>query len=96
MVFPRGAVVKNLLANAGDAGDTGSILGSGRSPEVGNGNPLQYSCLENFLDREAWRATVHEVTKSRTRLSTSQATKTISLGRKLDKQTKKQEMMMSS
>ena len=74
----------------------GSIPGSGRSPEVGNGNPLQYSCLENFLDREAWRATVHEVTKSRTRLSTSQATKTIILGRKLDKQTKKQEMMMSS
>ena len=74
----------------------GSIPGSGRSPEVGNGNPLQYSCLENFLDREAWRATVHEVAKSQTRLSTSQATKAIILGRKLDKQTKKQEMMMSS
>ena len=57
MVFPRGAVVKNLLANAGDAEDTGSILGSGRSPEVGNGNLLQYSCLENSMDRVVWRAT---------------------------------------
>ena len=46
MVFPRGAVVKNLPANAGDAGDTGSILGSGRSPRGGNGYPLQYSCLK--------------------------------------------------
>ena len=64
MVFPRGAVVKNLLANAGDAGDTGSILGSGRSPEVGNGNPLQYSCLENSVDRGAWRAAVQGVAKS--------------------------------
>ena len=65
MVFPRGAVVKNLLANAGDAEDTGSILGSGRSPEVGNGNPLQYSCLGNAMDRGAWQATVHGATKSR-------------------------------
>ena len=46
-------MVKNLPASAGDAGDTGSVLGSGRSPEVGNGNPLQYSCLENSLDRGA-------------------------------------------
>ena len=44
--FPGGAEVKNLLANAGDAGDSGSIPGSGRSPGGGNGNPLQYSCLE--------------------------------------------------
>ena len=51
-------MVKNLPANAGDARDTGSTPGSGRSPEVGNGNPLQYSCLENFMDRGAWQATV--------------------------------------
>ena len=63
-------VVKNLPANAGDARDTGSIPGSGRSPRVGNGNPLQYSCLENSMDRGAWRATIHGVTKSQTRLST--------------------------
>ena len=69
MVFPRGAVVKNLLANAGDAGDTGSILGSGRSPEGGNSNPLQYTCLENPLDGGAWRSTVHGVTKGQTQLS---------------------------
>ena len=54
MVFPGGAVVKNLPASAGDAGDAGSIPGSGRSPEVGNGNPIQYSCLENSMDRGAW------------------------------------------
>ena len=53
-------MVKNVPANAGDQG---SIPGSGRSPEKGNGNPLQYSCLENPKDREAWQATVHEVTK---------------------------------
>ena len=51
--FPRGAVVKNLPANAGDSGDMGSIPGSGRYPRVGNGHPLQYSCLENFMDRGA-------------------------------------------
>ena len=49
-----GAVVKNLPASARDARDMGSIPGSGRSPGVGNGNPLQYSCLENFIDRGAW------------------------------------------
>ena len=53
-----------------NAGDAGSIHGSGRSPEVGNGNLLQYSYLENFMDRGAWQATVHGVTKSQTRLST--------------------------
>ena len=67
--FPDGAVVKNLLASAGDARDTGSIPGSRRSPRVGNGNPLQFSCLENSTDRGAWPATVHRVAKSRTRLS---------------------------
>ena len=61
--FPGGAVVKKSPANAGDAGDTGSIPGSGRSPGGGNGNPLQYSCLENSMDREAWWATVDEVIK---------------------------------
>ena len=50
--FPGGSVVKSLLADAGDAGDAGSAPGSGRSPGGGNGNPLQYSCLEN-LHREA-------------------------------------------
>ena len=54
-------MVKNLLANAGDAG---SIPGSGRSPGEGNGNPLQYSCLGNPMDRGAWRATDHGVAKS--------------------------------
>ena len=48
-------MVKNLPANAGDARDMGWILGLGRSPGRGNGSPLQYSCLENFKDREAWR-----------------------------------------
>ena len=52
-------MVKNLPANAGDAGDTGLIPGSGRSPGGGNGSPLQYSSLENPMDREAWWATVH-------------------------------------
>ena len=50
-------------------GDLGSIPGSGRSPGEGNGNPLQYSCLENFMDGGAWWATVHGVAKSQTRLS---------------------------
>ena len=58
-LFPDGTVVKNLPANAGDARDTGLMLKSGRSPEGGNGNPLQYSCLENYMDRGAWWATVH-------------------------------------
>ena len=57
-------VVKNPPANAGDIGDVGSIPGLGRSPGGGNGNPLQYSCLENPLDRGAWRAPVHGVAKS--------------------------------
>ena len=64
--FPRGSAIKNLPANARDAGDTGLIPGLGRSPGVGNGNPLQYCCLENSIDRGAWRATVHGVAKNRT------------------------------
>ena len=66
-------VVKNLPASAGDVRDSGLIPGLGRSPGGGNGNPLQYSCLENPMDRGAWQATVHRVAKSRTwmkRLST--------------------------
>ena len=64
MGFPGGAVRKNPSANAGDARDVGSISGSGRSPVVGNGNPLQYSCLENSIDRKARQDTIHEVTKT--------------------------------
>ena len=59
----------NLLSNSGDTGDSGSIPESGRSPRVGNGNPLQYYCLENPLDKGAWQATVHGVAKSLTQLS---------------------------
>ena len=69
MDFPGGTVIKNLLANAGDTGDPGSIPGSGRSPGVGNGNSLQYYCLENRLDRGAWRTIVHGFAKSQTWLS---------------------------
>ena len=61
-------VVKNLPANAGALRDTGSIPGSGRSPWGGYGNPLQYSCLENLHGQRNWRATVHTVANSWTRL----------------------------
>ena len=61
-----GAVVKNSPANAGDWKDMGLIPGSERSPRVGNGNPLQYSCLENSMNRGAWRATVHGIRESNT------------------------------
>ena len=67
--FPGGAVVKNLPANAGDKRDAGSVPGLGRSPGGGHGNPLQYSCLENHMDRESWWATVHGVAKSWTRVT---------------------------
>ena len=63
--FPGGGVVKNLPANAGDTRNAGSIPGSGRSPGVGNGNPLQYPCLENSIDRGSWQATVHRVARVR-------------------------------
>jgi len=59
-------VVKNLPANGGDIRDTGSIPGLGKSPEERHGNPLQYSDLENPMDRGAWWAIVHRVTKSQT------------------------------
>ena len=58
-----------VKASACNVGDLGSIPGSGRSPGEGNGNPLQYSCLENHMDRGTWWATVHRVARSRTRLS---------------------------
>ena len=64
--FLGGSAVKNQPANAGDSS---SIPGSGGSPVIGNGNPLQYSCLVNTMDRGAWQAIVHGVTKSQTRLS---------------------------
>ena len=64
--FPEGSDSKKSTC---DAGDTGSILGSGRPPEEGNGNPFQYSCLEKVMDKGAWWAIVHRVAKSRTQLS---------------------------
>ena len=67
--FPDSLVVKNPPANAEAVRDESSILRSGRLPGEGNGNPLQYSCLENLMDRGAWRATVHGVSKSWTRLN---------------------------
>ena len=66
MGFPGGLEDR---ASACNEGDPGSIPGFGRSPGEGNGNPLQYSCLENPMDRAAWWATVHGVAKSQTRLS---------------------------
>ena len=66
LAFPGGSAVKNPPVNAGD---TGSVPGPGRSPGEGNGNPLQYSCLENPMDRGAWQATVHGVAKSQIQLS---------------------------
>ena len=61
-------MVKNLPANAGDIEDEGSIFGLGRSPGGGHGNPLQYSCLENPMDRGLWKAMVHGVAESQRRL----------------------------
>ena len=66
MGFPGGSDGKESACNAGDLGST---PGSGISPEEGNGYPFQYSCLENSIDRGAWQATVHGVTKSGARLS---------------------------
>ena len=73
------SVVKNLPTSAGDTRDTGLIPASGRSPGGGNGNPLQYSCLGNPMDRGAWRLTVRGVTKSYTRLFNN--SRPLSLGR---------------
>ena len=80
--LPDGAVVNNPSANAGDIRGAGSVTGLGRSSGEGNGNPLQYYCLENAMDRGAWRATVHGVAKSQTRLSTHTHTHTTGLHKK--------------
>ena len=77
IMFPGGSDGKEFACNIGDMG---SITGLGRSPGVGNGNPLQYSCLENSMDREAWRATVHGVAKSRTQLNNCHYTTTAPWG----------------
>ena len=69
MGFPGGLVVKKQLANSRDTEDMSLTPGLGRSPGGGDGNPLQYSCLGNPMDRGTWQATVHGVPKSQTRLS---------------------------
>ena len=67
--FPGDSVVKSSPASAGDVGGVGSIPGLGRSPGEGNSKPLQYSCLDNPMDREAWGGYSHRVPKNQTRLS---------------------------
>ena len=62
--FPNGSAGKESSYSAGDTGDAGLIPGSGRSPGGGHGNPLQYSCLENPMDRGAWRGSMHGVAES--------------------------------
>ena len=64
--FPSGSEVENLPVMQKNAGDAGSIPGSGRSPGGGYGNPIQYCCLENPMDRGAWQATIHRVAESDT------------------------------
>ena len=64
--FLNGSVGKESSCNVGDIGDKGLIPGSGRSPGIGNGNPLQYSCLGNPMERGAWRTTIHGAAKSQT------------------------------
>ena len=71
---PMALWVKKSICNAGARGDTGLIPASGRSPGGGNGNPLQYSCLENSMERRAWQAIVHMVEESWTQLSMSTTT----------------------
>ena len=67
--FPCSSVGKESACSAGDAGDVGSVSGLGKSPEGQHGNPFQYSCLENPIDRGAWQAAVHGVAKGWTKLS---------------------------
>ena len=63
MGFPNDSLGKEFACNIGGPGDMGSILGLGRPPGAGHGDPLQYSCLGNSMDRGTWRATVHGITK---------------------------------
>ena len=79
MLPPDGSSSKESACNAGDTGDSGLIPALGRSPGEENGNPLQYSCLENSTDRGAWRPTVHGEVKSQTRLSIYTHTKAVVL-----------------
>ena len=83
--FPGSSVVKNPPANAGDLRDAGSVSGLGRSPGEGNGNPLQYSCLGNLMDRGGWWAMVHEAPKGQTRPSDSRRARAWYLKRKNSK-----------
>ena len=76
-------MVKSLPKNAGDAGDTDSVPGLGRSPGGGNSNPLQYSCLENSMDTGAWWAPAHGVAKNQTRPSDLAHVRTLSIRRLL-------------
>ena len=76
---PLAQTEKNPPANAGDLREMGSIPGLGRSHGEGNGNPLQYSCLKNSMDRGLWQATVHGVAKSQTQLNTHTHTHTHTL-----------------
>ena len=84
--FPGGQLVRNPPASARDRRDSGVMPGSGRSPGGGNGNSLQYSCLENPMDREAWQATVHGVAKSQSRLNTHTHTNLIRVSTELGRQ----------
>ena len=77
MGFPGGTIIKNPPSTVGDARHMSLIPGSGRSPGVGNGNMIQYSCLENPMDRGAWWAAVHRVAKSQTLLRNLAHTHTI-------------------
>ena len=79
--LPRWLSGKESACNAGNARDADSIPGSGRSPEGGNGNPLQYSCMENPMDRGAWQATVHRAAKSWTHMHSVQFSSVQSLSR---------------
>ena len=76
MALPDGSAGKETACNAGDTRDTGLIPGSGGSPGKGNGNPLQYSFLENPMDKGAWQAIIQGVAKSRTQLSETKCTRT--------------------
>ena len=87
---------KDSACSAGDEGDVGSVPGSGRSPGGGHGNPLQYSCLENPMDRGAWRAAVHEVAQSRMGLSTSPFSEGTDRSRRDNLMTKKLTLLMAA